>query len=92
MIIDFQQAKLQKFMALAMKIEAQPELYVQFDSVSDFYKADWLRDFMLDGHILSSSRSSAFSAHRLTGRSCGFCFRIWKSIRLPLTMRKPARD
>ncbi|CAM9161297.1 MULTISPECIES: hypothetical protein [Acinetobacter] len=45
MIIDFQQAQLQKFMALAMKIEAQPELYVQFDSVSDFYKADWLQDF-----------------------------------------------
>lgn len=40
MIIDFQQTQLQKFMALAMKIEAQPELYVQFDSVSDFYKAD----------------------------------------------------
>jgi len=45
MIIDFQQAQLQKFMALAMKIEAEPELYLQFDSVSDFYKVAWLQDF-----------------------------------------------
>ena len=45
MIIDFHQAKLQKFIALAMKIEAEPEQYLQFDSVSDFYKADWLQAF-----------------------------------------------
>ena len=45
MIIDFHQAQLQKFIALAMKIEAEPELYLQFDSVSDFYKADWLQAF-----------------------------------------------
>lgn len=45
MIIDFHQAKLQKFIAQAMKIEAEPEQYLQFDSVSDFYKADWLQAF-----------------------------------------------
>ncbi|MGL3044155.1 hypothetical protein ACSJMR_03575 [Acinetobacter pecorum] len=45
MIIDFHQVQLQKFMALAMKIEAVPELYLQFESVSDFYKADWLQAF-----------------------------------------------
>lgn len=44
MIINFQQAQRQKFITLAMKIEAQPELYLQFDSVSDFYKADWWQD------------------------------------------------
>ena len=44
MIIDFHQAQLQKFIALAMKIEAEPELYLQFDSVSDFYKVDWLQE------------------------------------------------
>ena len=45
MIIDFQQAQLQKFIAFAKRIEAEPELYLQFDSVSDFYKVDWLQEF-----------------------------------------------
>lgn len=45
MLIDFHEAQLRKFLQLAHKIEAEPSLYVQFDSVSDFYKATWLRDF-----------------------------------------------
>lgn len=45
MIINFHQAQLQKFMALASKMVAQPEQYVQFESVSDFYKADWWAEF-----------------------------------------------
>ncbi|WP_216933792.1 MULTISPECIES: hypothetical protein [unclassified Acinetobacter] len=54
MIIDFHQAQLQKFIALAMKIEAEPELYLQFDSVSDFYKAGWLQDFPSGTEYFSS--------------------------------------
>ena len=45
MLIDFHQAQLQKFMALATQVEAEPEHYLQFDSVSDFYKASWLKKF-----------------------------------------------
>ena len=45
MIIDFKQNQLKKFNDLAQKIMQQPEQYLQFDSVSDFYKASWLDDF-----------------------------------------------
>ncbi|ANF82302.1 hypothetical protein A3K93_08910 [Acinetobacter sp. NCu2D-2] len=45
MIIDFKQAQLAKFLAIAKKIQNQPELYLNFDHVSDFYKASWLEDF-----------------------------------------------
>ena len=38
MLIDFHQAQLQKFMALATQVEAEPEHYLQFDSVSDFIR------------------------------------------------------
>lgn len=42
MLIHFNQAKLQQFDELAHKIIQNPEQYLQFDSVSDFYKAAWL--------------------------------------------------
>ena len=42
MIIDFVQIQKQKFEELVEKIMAQPEQYLDFDSVSDFYKAPWL--------------------------------------------------
>lgn len=45
MLIDFRQAQLDRFIELARKIQAQPQQYLQFDSVSDFYKATWLNDF-----------------------------------------------
>ena len=45
MIIDFKQMQLKKFDDLARTIEAMPEAYIQFDSVSDFYKVAWLADF-----------------------------------------------
>ena len=45
MIIDFKQMQLKKFDDLALRIMAMPEQYIQFDSVSDFYKATWLSDF-----------------------------------------------
>ena len=45
MLIDFRQAQLGLFIELAWKIQAQPQQYLQFDSVSDFYKATWLNNF-----------------------------------------------
>lgn len=45
MMINFTQAQLQKFDTLAQKIENQPHQYIDFDSVSDFYKVSWLNDF-----------------------------------------------
>lgn len=45
MIIDFKRSQLEKFDDLAQKIVENPERYIQFDSVSDFYKAKWLADF-----------------------------------------------
>lgn len=45
MIIDFKRLQLEKFDDLAQKIVENPERYIQFDSVSDFYKAKWLADF-----------------------------------------------
>jgi len=37
MLIDFRQAQLDKFLQLATKIMENPQHYLQFDSVSDFY-------------------------------------------------------
>ncbi|WP_313033269.1 hypothetical protein [Acinetobacter sp.] len=45
MLIDFAQAQLHRFDELACRIQAEPEKYINFDSVSDFYKAAWLQDF-----------------------------------------------
>ena len=45
MLIDFRQAQLGLFIELAWKIQAQPQQYLQLDSVSDFYKVIWLNDF-----------------------------------------------
>lgn len=45
MLIDFVTIQLQKFDAVAKKIIATPEDYLQFESVSDFYKSSWLNDF-----------------------------------------------
>jgi len=45
MIIDFIQFQKQRFMSLVNQIVAEPQKYLDFDSVSDFYKAVWLDDF-----------------------------------------------
>lgn len=45
MIIDFVQIQNQKFEQIVKKIMAQPEQYLDIDSVSDFYKAQWLDEF-----------------------------------------------
>lgn len=45
MLIDFTQYQFTKFAKLASQIQATPEQYIDFDSVSDFYKAEWLNDF-----------------------------------------------
>ena len=45
MLIDFTQAQFHRFDELAGRIQADPEKYLNFDSVSDFYKAAWLQDF-----------------------------------------------
>lgn len=44
-MLDFNAYKLAQFDQLAAKIKANPELYLQFDSVSDFYKSAWLDAF-----------------------------------------------
>ena len=45
MIIDFIQIQKLKFDQYAQKIMAKPECFLDFDSVSDFYKSVWLNDF-----------------------------------------------
>lgn len=45
MIIDFIQIQKQKFESLAEKILAEPEKYLDFETVSDFYKRKWLDEF-----------------------------------------------
>lgn len=45
MIIDLREQQLLKFEQIAQKIMAQPETYLNFDSVADFYQATWLDDF-----------------------------------------------
>ena len=45
MLIDFIQYQLRQFEEMAAMIQAAPEKYITFDSVSDFYKAEWLNDF-----------------------------------------------
>ncbi|AXQ23169.1 hypothetical protein BEN71_14270 [Acinetobacter wuhouensis] len=44
MIIDFVQIQKQKFQVVVNKIMVNPEQYIYFDSVSDFYKAEWLKE------------------------------------------------
>lgn len=39
MLIDFIQTQEQQFFRVAEKIITEPERYLQFDSISDFYKA-----------------------------------------------------
>lgn len=45
MIIDFKEMQARKFDELAKRIQDNPEAYICFDSVSDFYKVQWLNDF-----------------------------------------------
>lgn len=45
MLINFMQHQLTQFDELASRIQAAPDNYINFDSVSDFYKAEWLNDF-----------------------------------------------
>ena len=42
MIIDFIEIQTQKFNEIVQKIMAEPKKYLDFDSVSDFYKSTWL--------------------------------------------------
>ncbi|MBR7718034.1 hypothetical protein [Acinetobacter nosocomialis] len=45
MILNLVIYKQQQFDAMAQKIMAEPAKYIDFNSVSDFYKAAWLKDF-----------------------------------------------
>ncbi|ENX63898.1 MULTISPECIES: hypothetical protein [Acinetobacter] len=45
MLLSLEAFKQQKFDQMAAKIMADPEHYLTFDSVSDFYKAAWLDEF-----------------------------------------------
>ena len=45
MILNLVIYKHQQFDAMAQKIMAEPEKYIDFNSVSDFYKAAWLKEF-----------------------------------------------
>ncbi|ENW95608.1 hypothetical protein [Acinetobacter sp. NIPH 298] len=45
MLLSLDAFKQQKFDQMATKIIADPETYLCFDSVSDFYKATWLDEF-----------------------------------------------
>ncbi|MEO9279551.1 hypothetical protein ABFY81_06495 [Acinetobacter sp. WA-87] len=45
MILNLVIYKQQQFDAVAQKIMAEHTKYIDFNSVSDFYKAAWLKDF-----------------------------------------------
>ncbi|WP_445535283.1 hypothetical protein [Acinetobacter sp. G18] len=45
MILNLVIYKQQQFDAMAQKIMAEPTKYIDFNSVSDFYKAAWFKDF-----------------------------------------------
>ncbi|MEQ1079933.1 hypothetical protein [Acinetobacter seifertii] len=45
MILNLVIYKQQQFDAVAQKIMAEPTKHIDFNSVSDFYKAAWLKDF-----------------------------------------------
>jgi len=45
MILNLVIYKQQQFDAMAQKIMAEPTKYIDFNSVSDFYNAAWLKDF-----------------------------------------------
>ena len=45
MLLSLEVYKQQQFDQMAQKIMAEPTKYIDFNSVSDFYKAAWLKDF-----------------------------------------------
>ncbi|ENU08326.1 hypothetical protein [Acinetobacter calcoaceticus] len=45
MLLSLDGYKQQQFDQIAAKIMAEPEKYIEFNSVSDFYNAEWLKDF-----------------------------------------------
>ena len=45
MILNFDQYKKDQFYAVALKLQNNPEKYLNFDSVADFYQADFLTEF-----------------------------------------------
>ncbi|MCU7697135.1 hypothetical protein OD757_07860 [Acinetobacter sp. AYS6] len=45
MLLSLDIYKQQQFDLIAAKIMAEPAKYIEFSSVSDFYDAEWLKDF-----------------------------------------------
>ncbi|WP_447501027.1 hypothetical protein [Acinetobacter oleivorans] len=45
MLLSLDGYKQQQFDQIAAKIMAEPKEYCEFNSVSDFYNAEWLKDF-----------------------------------------------
>ncbi|MEF9955733.1 MAG: hypothetical protein RSA22_02290 [Acinetobacter sp.] len=45
MVVNLMAYKQEQFDQIAAKILADPDSYLQFDTVSDFYKAPWLEQF-----------------------------------------------
>lgn len=45
MLLSLEVYKQQQFDQMAVKIVAEPKQYCEFNSVSDFYNAAWLKDF-----------------------------------------------
>ncbi|EOW6919681.1 hypothetical protein ACWY11_001243 [Acinetobacter baumannii] len=45
MLLSLDTYKQQQFDQIAAKIMGEPEKYIDFNSVSDFYNAAWLKDF-----------------------------------------------
>ncbi|MCK0914041.1 hypothetical protein BFR85_013415 [Acinetobacter pittii] len=45
MLLSLEVYKQQQFDQIAAKIMAEPKQYCEFNSVSDFYNAAWLKDF-----------------------------------------------
>ncbi|MEY2338204.1 hypothetical protein AB0879_008055, partial [Acinetobacter baumannii] len=45
MLLSLDAYKQQQFDQIAAKIMVEPEKYIDFNSVSDFYNAAWLKDF-----------------------------------------------
>lgn len=44
MLINFKQQQYIKFKQLANRVQADPQTYLNFDSIADVYAADWLKE------------------------------------------------
>ena len=59
MLLSLEVYKQQQFDQMATKIMAKPKEYCEFNSVSDFYNAAWLKDFPRGSQISATGLDDA---------------------------------